>query len=420
MNATIVSVGDELVSGQTVNTNATWLSAQLAELGIVTSAHVTVGDALELIVPAIQQAAATSDVVLISGGLGPTEDDLTREAVAAALGEDLVADEEARKHLEAFFRRIKRPMTESNVKQAMRPKSAGCLENPQGTAPGLRTRIGKAEVFVMPGVPREMKAMFQTSIAPALGRHAGDQVVRVAKISTFGLGESLVGEKIKDLMVRGGNPAVGTTVHDGIVSVRIYARGTAVAAAEMIASMSQTVRDRLGPIIFGEGDETLDSVVGRMLLEQKRTIATAESCTAGLLANMLTEAPGASAYFMRGWVTYSNQAKADELEISGELIGRHGAVSAEVATAMAEGACRLAGTEMGVGITGIAGPTGGTVEKPVGLVYIALAGSRRTVVKRTIFPGSRAQVRLRAAQMALSMIRWELMGVDLGVIFSEG
>jgi nicotinamide-nucleotide amidase len=417
MQAIVLSIGDELVSGQTVNTNATWLSAQLSQLGITTAAHVTVGDDLPAITHAIQRAAAETDLLLISGGLGPTDDDLTRQALAAALGDKLIVDEAALAALTAWFAKIQRPMSGSNHAQAMRPPSATCLPNAHGTAPGLKATLGKAQIYVVPGVPREMKGMWRDAIAPAIKTAAGDQVVRIAKLSTFGMGESLVGEKIKDLMVRGANPAVGTTVHDGIVSVRIYARGSAAQTEAMVAQTIARVTERLSPVIFGQDDETIEGAVAKLLLARGLSVTTAESCTGGLVAQLLTATPGSSAYFSAGWVTYANDAKEQFIGVPHELLEKHGAVSAPVASAMAEGARQRAKSDLAVALTGIAGPSGGTAEKPVGLVYIALAHAQGTIARGIVFPGERDQIRLRAAQMALSIIRWFLTDENLDKIF---
>ncbi len=261
--------------------------------------------------------------------------------------------------------------------------------------------------------------MFTLAILPmlkdALATAAGGtpSVTRTAKINTFGMGESVLGEKIADLMQRSdsGKLIVGTTVHDGIVSVRIYATAPEAQAEALIAQVRAKVCERLGDLVFGEGEESIEAAVDRLLKEKKQTIATAESCTGGLLAVMLTNTPGSSAYFHRGWITYSNAAKSAELGVPAQLIHEHGAVSEEVARAMADGARRLAATDLALATTGIAGPEGGTDAKPVGTVWIALATPQATTARRFIFPGNREQVRLRAAQMALALLRWNLLNI---------
>ncbi|MEI8198413.1 MAG: competence/damage-inducible protein A, partial [Phycisphaerae bacterium] len=419
MKAIVLSVGDELVSGLTVNTNCAWISQQLAANGIKTSAHITVDDELGAITAAIKSACAEvggCDLLMISGGLGPTADDLTRDALAAALGDKLVEDAAALADLEAFFRVRNRPMTASNRVQALRPESAQCLPNSCGTAPGLAAKMGHTHIFVMPGVPREMKEMFTRTVLPQLQTTAGEelgeagQVTLASKINTFGLGESALGEIIKDLMGRGANPAVGTTVHDGIVSVRIYATGTRAEALEMTQRVREQVIQRLGDWVYGADDETLEWAVNRLLTAQHMTLATAESCTGGLLAQLVTAVPGASANFLQGWVTYANQAKIEELEVPAELITEQGAVSEPVALVMAQNARIKAGSDLALATTGIAGPDGGTPTKPVGTVWIALANAVGASAVGPIFPGTREQIRLRAAQMALAILRWHLLG----------
>ena len=410
-SAIILSIGDELVSGLTVNTNASWLSAQLTAIGIGTAAHVTVADALDGLVEAIAAAAGKAEFLLITGGLGPTEDDLTRQALATAMGDTLVEDAGALTDLEAWFASRGRVMAGSNRVQALRPTRASCIANSCGTAPGLVAVVGKTQVFVMPGVPREMREMFARSVLPLLKAVGGGRVTLVSKLNTFGMGESALGEKIADLMTRGANPSVGTTVHEGIVSVRVYATGAAAEARVIAEGVKAVVRERLGTLIFGEDDVSIERAVAEILLEKKVTLATAESCTGGMLAEMLTATSGSSAYFLRGWVTYSNEAKVEELGVDAEIIARQGAVSEEVARAMAARARDTANADYALAITGIAGPTGGSADKPVGLVWIGLAGPGGVQARKFIFPGDRQGVRLRASQMALSILRWELLGL---------
>lgn len=409
MAAGIISIGDELVSGLTLDTNSAWLSEQLAAKGIAAAFHLTVGDDAAAIEAALRQAATRCDLLLVTGGLGPTDDDVTRDALAAAMGEALVEDADALRDLGAFFSRIQRPMTPSNRRQTLRPASARCLPNTCGTAPGLRATLGGATVFVAPGVPREMKEMFMRSILPELGG-AGGEVILKNKLNTFGAGESAIGEKLADLMRRGANPSVGTTVHDAIVSVRIYATGEAHAAAAMLATTNAEIRRRLGPLIFGEEQQTLAQAVSQLLLEQHKTLATAESCTGGLLAQLVTDVPGSGVVFEGGFVTYTYNRKRQDVEVSPDLLIHHGAVSAEVAQAMAAGARSRTGATVGLSTTGVAGPDPAE-GKPVGLVYIALSDAEGTVAYEYHFGGDRGQIRLRAAQMALARLRWRLLGM---------
>jgi nicotinamide-nucleotide amidase len=431
MNAILLSIGDELVSGLTLNTNSAWLAEQLAGLGIHTAAHVTVGDHLESIAAAIRQACEQLElepslghpggVLLITGGLGPTEDDLTRQALADALQQQLVEDPDAMVQIERFFKSIHRPMSPSNRLQALRPHEALIIENRAGTAPGLWAKTHHTQIFVMPGVPREMKEMFTRSVLPAIAEvleecNAEPVITQVTKINTFGMGESQLGEKIKDLMARPQSAAppfscVGTTVHEGIVSVRIYATGTREIAEAETARLKAVIHSRLGALIFSEAEEPLEAAVGKLLVQSGQTVATAESCTGGLLATLLTNMPGSSGFFLRGWVTYANAAKQEELGVPAETIEAHGAVSEPTARAMATGAKAAAKTDFALATTGIAGPDGGSVEKPVGTVWIALASPDGVDAWKYIFPGNRQQVRLRAAQMCLAFLRWKLLGV---------
>ncbi len=413
MFACVISVGDELVSGLTVNTNASWISAQLTTIGVHTAVHLTTSDYQPAIVKLIREACAQYPIVLISGGLGPTDDDLTRAALAEAMHEPLITDPLALADIQDYFASRKRPMPDVNNVQAQRPQSATCIKNLGGTAPGIKARYDKARIWVMPGVPREMRDMFTRDVLPDLRALAGDTITITAKFSSYGMGESTLGEKIKDLMVRGANPAVGTTVHEGIVSVRIYATGTPQVAADMVEKIRKQVDERLGQWIFGRDEQTLEQVVTQLLIDRKETVATAESCTGGLLAKLLTDTPGSSAVFEQGFVTYANQAKIDRLNIDPQLIAENGAVSEPAAVAMAQNARKLAGATYGIGITGVAGPDGGTAEKPVGTVWIALATPQGTQAIRHNFFGNRAEIRLRAAQMALARLRWHMLKIHV-------
>ena len=413
MKAQILAIGTELAIGQAVDTNSAWLAQQLAAAGVHTARHVTVADDLADITGAIREAAATAELVLISGGLGPTADDLTRDALAAALGVELVFNPTSYEQIEAYFAERKRAMHEKNRVQAMIPDGATPIENPRGTAPGIRATLGRAAIFVMPGVPSEMKAMFARDVLPAIGAMGGAGEVIVQRIlRTFGMAESELGEKIVDLMKRGRNPAVGTSAADLIISVRINAHGrTADEAAALAERDVAAVRERIGTYVFGEGEDELQTAVARLLIEQGRTVSTAESCTGGLVAKRLTDVSGSSAYFMQSFVTYSNEAKSRLLEIPPELIASHGAVSEPVARAMAENCRRLSDTDYALSVTGIAGPTGGTPDKPVGLVFVALATAGRTVVRELRLGETitRAEVRDRSAKAAVNLLRLELL-----------
>lgn len=413
MQAIIISIGDELVLGQVVDTNAAWLSARLVEAGVVPLYHRAVQDNLEAIVEAVKSACAAADLVVISGGLGPTRDDLTRQAVARAAGVSLLLHEPSLEALERFFKNRGRTMGDNNRIQALFPNGADVLDNPIGTAPGFKIRIMGATVVVTPGVPVEMKLMFERHIGPMLAAGAKHRVLTM-KLNAIGLGESLVDEKLGALMRRDRNPLVGTTVAGGVIAIRI--RGEFDDAAEGARAMQTTadeIRRCLGEAVFGEGEESLAEVVGKMLLARHKTLVVAESCTAGLLAAMLTETPGASKYFTGGWVVYANALKTDALAVPAELIQTEGAVSEAVARKMTEGALTKGKADYALAITGVAGPEGGSSEKPVGTVWIAMAekmaAGMRVTAEKNVFPGDRVFIRERAAKAALNILRLGLI-----------
>ncbi len=408
MTAIILAVGDELVSGQTVDSNSAHLARELAALGIPVVRHETLGDDCDAIARALRRAARDAEIVIASGGLGPPADDVTRQALAEALGEPLVLDENQLAAIEQFFARRGRTMIEANRVQAMAPASARLIDNRVGTAPGIRATLDEADVFIVPGVPHEMRWMFEHAIAPALPRRDGVVLHRV--IHTFGRGESDIASEIHDLMARGRSPAVGTTVAAGLVSIRVVCRASSVELAEeMFAREREEICRRCGELVVGEGDATMATVVGEWLRREGHTLASAESCTGGLLGEMLTETPGASEYFLGGIVAYDNRVKRDLLGIDDALLAEHGAGSEPVALAMATAARERLGATWGIGITGIAGPGGGSEEKPVGLVFTALAGPDGALARRHVYPGDRGRVRLRSALSALNMLRLALL-----------
>ena len=437
MDAIILSVGDELVLGQTVDTNSAWLSAQLASVGFGVVAHVTVADDQLAIERAICRSAAACDVLLISGGLGPTEDDLTRQALARVMNQPLEANPQWLAELARFFAARGRPMPASNSIQAMIPRGAAMIFNTAGTAAGIHADLRPlplihqrnaerglhathkpdydphCQVYVMPGVPREMKIMFERDVLPHVRSASGGAVILSRTLHTFGLGESAIGERLGALMRRGRNPSVGTTISGGVVSLRVNARFPGAAEAE--EQLNHTVdacRAVLGSLVFGQDQQTLAELVGTMLKSASGapTVATAESCTGGLLGKMLTDMPGSSAYYAFGWVTYANRAKEEQLGVPSELLQQHGAVSEPVVIAMANGARQRSGSTFALSISGIAGPDGGTPAKPVGTVCIALAHPEGCSARTFLFPGDREMVRDRSAKMALTLLRYHLMG----------
>jgi nicotinamide-nucleotide amidase len=427
MNAIILSIGDELILGQSVDTNSAWLSRQLASVGCEVIAHLTVPDHQRGIEKAIYECGERSDFLIITGGIGPTPDDLTRQALAVVMRQELVTADLWLKRLEDFFKARGREMPESNKIQAMIPTGATLIDNTMGTAagidatlpfdlpvPGHAPRKHTCRVFVMPGVPKEMTVMFARDVLPHIEKAGGGAVILSRTLHTFGVGESSIAEKLGPLMNRTKNPSVGTTVTAGIVSLRINSRfDTREEAQKSLDETTNECRAALGDLIYGENEQTLQEVVGKFLAQSHQTVTTAESCTGGLLAKMITDVPGSSEYFKIGFITYSNQSKYDRLGVSMEIINVYGAVSEPVVEAMATNAKRLTKSTFALSISGIAGPDGGSPKKPVGTVCIALAHDSSVITKTFNFPGDREWIRDRAAKMALTMLRYHLLGKEI-------
>jgi nicotinamide-nucleotide amidase len=411
LRAEIVSVGTELLLGQIVDTNAAHLSRVLPELGTDLHYRSTVGDNLERIVEAIRLALSRADVVFTIGGLGPTEDDLTKEAVAKALGVELVMDEDSARRIREFFEVRGIGMPERNLKQALGPKEGRVLRNDVGTAPGAIFEHGGKVVITLPGPPGEFEPMLERGVLPYLREktEGGHALIKSRVLKIAGLGESAVEERVRDLL-GSRNPTVAPLAHLGEVHLRITAKAEDPPSADrMIRTVEEKLRERLGDAVFGADEETLEQVVVQRLIERNLTLALAESCTGGMLAHRVTNVPGCSAIFLAGIVAYSDTAKSGFLGVPGELIERHGAVSHEVAKAMASGARAAAEADIGMGITGIAGPGGGTPAKPVGLVYIALSAEDHESSQELRFAGNRLDIKTRGAQAALVMLRRYLL-----------
>jgi nicotinamide-nucleotide amidase len=410
MRAELISVGTELLLGQITDTNAVYLARLLASYGVDLPYKQTVGDNLERLQAALRLALGRADLVITTGGLGPTEDDLTVEAVAAVLGVPLVHDEEVARDIAAFFAQRRRQPPDTVFRQARIPQGARVIPNRRGTAPGLMVPADGRTLFLFPGVPHEMEGLVADGLIPWLAARSGGVVIRSRVVRIAGLGESVVEERVRDLM-HGTNPTVAPLAKLGEVHLRITAKGAPDAVEAMLAEMEAALRARLGDAVFGLDDETLQEVTARLLIERRTTLAVAESCTAGLVAARLTERPGASAFLKAGYVPYSNEAKVRDLEVPASLLAEHGAVSAPVAAAMADGARRRAGADLGLAVTGIAGPTGGTEAKPVGLVYIGLASTGPPQVEEVRFGSSLAReiVRHLAAQTAVNLLRLALV-----------
>jgi len=408
LTAEIVSVGTELLLGQIANTNAQYLSRVLNDLGYDVYYHTAVGDNRARAAAAVRQALDRSDLVVTTGGLGPTTDDLTREAVADALGLPLELDEGTLGSIARFFEARGRPMPESNRRQALVPRGGRPIPNAHGTAPGILVEHGDKVVLLLPGPPAELVPMVEDSVRPYLARRAGGRpMVLVSRVlKSFGIGESDAEQRVLDLIAGQSNPTIAPLIDSGEVHFRITAKAPDRARAlALIAGVEERLRERLGDHIFGADDETLEGAVAAALVERRFSLAVAESCTGGLITHSLTNVPGSSRFLERGLVCYSNASKVQLLGIDEALLAAHGAVSEPVAKAMADGVRRAAGTDYGLSTTGIAGPGGGTPDKPVGLVYIGVAGPRGTRVQRHRFMGQRQENKRRFTQQALALLR---------------
>jgi nicotinamide-nucleotide amidase len=408
IKASVVTIGNEILSGQTVDTNAAHLSTGLLTIGVPVVSSYTVRDEIDAIVRGLELASADADVIITTGGLGPTDDDLTLQALAEFLGVELELRDELLEIIEKFFAGIGRQMSDTNKIQAYIPAGAKALSN-IGTAPGIMAESEGKLFFALPGVPIEMKRMFAESVLPELERLAGGQAIVVKKLKCFGAGESTIAEMLGTMMQRGRNPLINCTASSGIITLHIIATAENEEKAEQMAEKDEKLlQSTLGELIYGVADQSMAEVVGEELARQEKTLAITESCTGGLLAKLLTDVPGSSKYFTYGWITYSNEAKVSELGVPAELIQQHGAVSEQVAQGMAVGARKRAGTDYAISITGIAGPSGGTEQKSVGLVYISVDSENGCDTQRCFFYHSRRFIRLRAAQTALNILRLKL------------
>ncbi|MFA6176858.1 MAG: competence/damage-inducible protein A [Phycisphaerae bacterium] len=409
-NAAIISVGNELLNGHTLDTNSNWLQQRLLTVSVQVVYSCCVSDDISEIKAAIEYASQKAGIILITGGLGPTDDDITRNAIAEFLNVELVHHPQIEEEMRKFFARINRPMVEKNKIQAYLPAGTEVINNPLGTAPGIFYSDRDKIIASMPGVPSEMKRMFDETILKKIENFAKNAQVFVKKLKIIGAGESNIAEKIGNMMERGRNPLINCTVDCGIITLHIIATADTKNAAEKLVNDDVAkLSALLGEFIYSFDGESLAEVVGNKLLQHKKTLATAESCTGGLIAKQITDIPGSSAYFKSGWITYSNEAKISQLGVKKELIEQFGAVSSEVATAMAAGAREKSGADFAIAVTGIAGPTGGTEQKPLGLVYIAIASEKGVEAEKFLFgPRDRDFIRQRTYQNALNLLRLRL------------
>jgi len=410
MKAELLSVGDEVISGEIADTNSAWLAQQLGELGVDVVRHAAVGDVEDDVQAAVRLAASRAHLVIVTGGLGPTEDDLTRHGIAAAAGVGLELDEASLQSIEQRFYRYGRPMPPQNRIQAMMPAGATVLPNSEGTAPGFIVRVDGVPVAALPGVPYEMRAMFESHLAAFITSLPIErQAIRVERIRCFGIPESLVNQTLEHRLARNANPLVGMTVRDGIITVKFRGTGHNKAeAAEAIRPVREEAEKLLASFIFGSGDAALEHAVADLLERHNKTVAVAESCTGGLVGHFLTNVSGISRFLLEDLVTYSNQSKVELLGVPEGMLAKFGAVSEEVARAMAEGVRQRAKADIGLSTTGIAGPTGGTPEKPIGLVYVGLATDQGSHAERLQVLGTRDIVKDRAARNALNVLRLHL------------
>ena len=407
MKAEIIAVGSELLTPDRVDTNSLFLTEELNKIGVEVVRKTVVGDNREFLRDAFRDALERVPIVIASGGLGPTEDDLTREAVSDVLGRKLRLREEIVERIRARFRSFGREMTENNLQQAMVPEGAEALENPRGTAPGLWIEDSGRTIALLPGPPRELKPMFKEQILPRLERRVSGARMFHRLVKITGLGESMVDHRIAPIYKR--HPEVDTTIlasQPGEIHVHLRMwsgdeKQALTTIDEIVRGFELTLADR----IFSQDGSSLEEVVAKLLTLNNATIAAAESCTGGLLAQRLTNIAGSSAYFLGSVVSYSNELKTAWADVPAALIQMKGAVSSEVAVALADGIRRRVGSTLGVGITGIAGPSGGTEEKPVGTVHIALAHAGGVIEKGVRFIGDREMIRFQASQLALDLVR---------------
>jgi nicotinamide-nucleotide amidase len=410
LSAEIIAIGSELLSPNRSDTNSLWLTDQLNRIGLDVKLKTIVGDDDARLEEVVKDAVKRSRVVITTGGLGPTEDDITRKVVARALGRRLSLDENVLEEIRRRFQSFGVNMPERNARQAMVIDGAEFLPNPNGTAPGLYLEEKECSIALLPGPPREMKPMFENHVLSRIGKLAGETRFATRLLRVTGMGESAVDEKISPIYMKYENPQTTILFNSTEIEIHLRAHGrTEQDADALLDDLSLKIEKALGNSVFSFGGETMEEVIGRRLSMTDFTLAVAESCTGGLIAQRLTSIPGSSKYFLEGVVTYSNESKTRLLGVDKKVIKEFGAVSQQVARDMARGVRHKAKTDFGLAVTGVAGPGGGTEEKPIGLVYIALADDAHTEHKRFVIPGDRELIRWRASQAALDMLRRRLI-----------
>jgi len=409
MNAEIVAVGSEMLTPDRLDTNSLYLTSELNKLGVEVVSKYVVGDHLDRLAGVVRLALSRSEIVILSGGLGPTEDDLTRDAVAAALDRKLIYHSEIAEALEQRFARLNRKMAEVNKRQAFVIEGAAILPNDRGTAPGQWLEESGAVVMLLPGPPHEMKAMFERQCLPRLARVTPQQVIRTLELRVAGMGESDLDQMIAPVYKKYSNPA--TTILAGAGDIQIHFRAQCDCEPEaeaLLCEVAGPIELLLGDRIYSRNGDSIEAVVGKLLRSAQATISVAESCTGGLLGERLTSVAGSSEYFLGGFITYRNALKTELLEVSAALLEEHGAVSKPVAEAMAVGARRRTGSTYALSVTGVAGPGGGSESRPVGATFIGLAGPAGAEVVHRQFLGDRERIRSFASQVALDLLRRRL------------
>jgi len=408
--AHVICIGNEIMLGHINNTNAQYISEDLSSIGIKTSKHISIPDDPCTIISSIKNSLRAANIVVITGGLGPTVDDVTLEAIGKALDRKLIFNNRVAVHIKEHFKKRGLRMPKNNLRQALVPKGAMPILNNIGTAPGLIMPVRGKILLALPGVPFELYEMLEKTVLPYLKKRFNpDKIIQSRVIKITGLPESRVNEKIENILKISGNVQMGIYPHPEEITVKItVTEKTKVKACTAIKNIEKRIKARLKNYIFGYDNDTLEEIVGRLLLKKKKTLSIAESCTGGLLADRITSVPGSSRYFQIGIITYSNLSKNKILDIPLEMIKEHGAVSREVASLMAKNVRLLTGASIGIGLSGVAGPGGGTKKKPVGLVHIAISTKKKTTCKEFRFLGQRNIIKQKASQASLNMLRKNL------------
>lgn len=411
MKAEIITVGTEILLGDILNTNTHYLSNELANMGVDVYYQITVGDNENRLLNQLEESFKRSDLVVLTGGLGPTEDDLTKEVCAKYLNLDMEFHQPSWDKIIEIHNKMKRIPTENNKKQAYFPVNSIILPNEYGTAPGCIMEKDNKIIIVMPGPPREMKPMFDNFVKQFLQKNSED-ILKSKVIRIIGVGESKVENDLLDLIQKQVNPTIATYAKDGECTVRITAKGKTVEEVEqLILPVAKEIKNRFKETVYGEDETTIEDEVAKLLVKNNLTISVAESCTGGMVSSSLINYPGISSVFIEGCVTYSNEAKIKSLNVREETLNLVGAVSEQCAKEMAEGVAARHNTNIGLSTTGIAGPEGGSEEKPVGLVYMGIKINNKTIVKKYIFNGDRQQIRYRACKTLLNDLRLELLNM---------